>query len=166
MGERVFLSGFMAVGKSAVGRALAERLDLPFRDLDEMVETRSGRSIGEIFAADGEAAFRRLESASLIEVCGLDAVVVALGGGTVTREENRRLLRRSGRVVWLNAARSTILARLESGAADRPLFRDRQQATELLAARRDDYADCDLEIRPHRGENPAEIAGRIARRLG
>lgn len=161
----MFLSGFMAAGKTAVGGALADRLGLPFRDLDTVVETMSGRSIREIFAEDGEATFRRLEHAALVEICGLEAVVVALGGGTVTRSRNRRLLRRAGRVVWLNTPRSTILDRLEGGGAERPLFRGRQQATRLLAKRRVHYADCDLEIRPRPGEAASEIADRIVRRL-
>jgi len=163
--ERLFLSGFMAAGKSAVGRQLAAQLGLPFRDLDEMVEEGANRRVAEIFATDGEQAFRRLEHAALLEACRLEAVVVALGGGTVTRADNRVLLSDHGRVVWLNTPRSTILARLERGGGLRPLYRDREQAMTLLEGRLEQYGACDLEIRPRHDEAPAEIARRIARRL-
>lgn len=163
--DRVFLSGFMAAGKTAVGRALAEELGWEFRDLDEMIEASAGRRVTEIFAADGEEGFRRLEHAALVATCGLARVVVALGGGTVTRADNRHLLRESGLIVWLDTPRSTILARLESGGGIRPLYRDREQAVALLETRLEDYRDCHLQIRPQSGEGPAEIARRIARSL-
>jgi len=165
MTERVFLSGFMAAGKTAVGLELANLLGFEFVDLDALIETRSGRQIDEVFASEGEEAFRQLEREALVDASRLAAVVVSLGGGTVTRAENRHLARQCGQVVWLNTPRSTILTRLESGGALRPLYRDREQATELLDARVEFYRDCDFEIRPEAGETPAEIARRIARSL-
>jgi shikimate kinase len=162
---RVFLSGFMAAGKSAVGRELAKLLGARFVDLDGQIEKAADRTIAELFASSGEAAFRRLESEALAAVCRLDGVVVALGGGAVVRQANRDLIRGSGTLVWLNTPRSTILARLEEAESMRPLYRDAEQAERLLESRLEHYADCDLEIRPRSGETAAQVAARVAREL-
>ena len=77
----LFLIGFSYTGKSSAGRLAAERLGMPFVDLDERIERRAGRPIPEIFEADGEPAFRALERAALAEVCAEGAAVVATGGG-------------------------------------------------------------------------------------
>lgn len=161
----VYLSGFMAAGKTVVGRELAARLDCPFVDLDEAVERRAGRSIPEIFEAEGESGFRRLESRELRRVLASEEVVVALGGGTVLDPDNRALLRRRGTLVWLDTPRSTILARL-AASSGRPLARDAQQVARLHAERRSVYRDCDLTIRPRSGETAPEIAQRLFERLG
>lgn len=159
---RVFLSGFMASGKSAVGRELAQRMEVPFHDLDELVVAKVGMSVGEIFAAQGEDGFRQREVEALTEIVALESAVVALGGGTVVSEINRRILRKAGCLVWLNTPRSTILARLADAAGDRPLFESPVQVARLFEARLDQYRDCDLELRPQPGETAAEIASRIA----
>jgi shikimate kinase len=161
---RIFLSGFMASGKSAVGRELARRLKVGFHDLDEVVEARAGLSVGRIFAAHGEAGFRERERQALTEIIAIESGVVALGGGTVVSESNRRMLRQAGCLVWLNTPRSTILTRLAAAAGDRPLFENPEQAVRLLEARLDQYRDCDLEIRPLPQETAAAVASRIAAR--
>jgi shikimate kinase len=164
--DRIFLSGFMAAGKTAVGRELARLLGARFIDLDERIEETSGRTIEQLFAADGEGAFRRLETDTLQAVCRLDGVVVALGGGTVVRRQNRDLIRSRGTLVWLNTPRSTILDRLESGESMRPLYQDAAQVERLLESRLEQYRDCDLEIRPLPGESAEQVALRLARELG
>ena len=161
---RVFLSGFMASGKSVVGCQLAAILNLPFHDLDEVVAGAAGMSITEIFAADGEAGFRKREAAAVLELAGVPSAVVALGGGTVVSGANRRILRRAGCLVWLNTPRSTILARLADAAGDRPLLKNPEQAARLFEERFESYRDCDLELRPQPEETAAEIASRIAAR--
>lgn len=88
----LFLLGYRGSGKTTIGRLLADRLWQTFIDTDEMIVRRAGRSIAEIFAASGEAAFRDLESDILREVLLLEDHVISLGGGAVLREENRRAL--------------------------------------------------------------------------
>src|SRR5688500_12588274 len=113
--ERVLLIGMMGAGKTTVGRALAERLGWPYLDSDEQVERNTGRTVPEIFEADGEAAFRAEEKRALAEATtSTGPVVVSVAGGAVLDPENRRRLREGGRVVWLRASVSTLAARVGS----------------------------------------------------
>ncbi|HEX6865152.1 MAG TPA: shikimate kinase, partial [Thermoanaerobaculia bacterium] len=93
---RVYLTGFMGSGKTAAGRKLAERLGVPFVDLDSEVERRAGMTVREIFERHGEPAFRGLEQEALQATGELPDVVVATGGGTVTFEANARWIRANG----------------------------------------------------------------------
>jgi shikimate kinase len=117
----LILTGFMGSGKSSVGRLLAVRLGCPFVDLDAEIVAAAGSSINEIFARDGEAAFRNLESACLERVLAGGAAVIATGGGAVVADENRRSMRKRGIVVNLVVSLPQVLHRLH-GAVDRPLF--------------------------------------------
>lgn len=163
---RIFLTGFMGSGKSAVGRLLAARLDVPFVDLDCEVEAAAGMSVPEIFAEGGEAAFRRLESRALRETHTHAAAVVATGGGVVTREANLRWMARHGITVWLQPELATILGRIgERGGGGRPLFRDAEQARRLYVSRLPAYRRADLEIKVAADEVPEATAARIARAL-
>ena len=123
----IFLYGAPASGKSTLGRRLAERLDARFSDLDDEIVSRAGRPIPEIFASDGEPAFRDLESKALAEVCGGGQasgrpLVVSLGGGTLLRDANRALAESSGSVFCLDAPDDAELARrIGSAAGSRPL---------------------------------------------
>jgi shikimate kinase len=109
---RILLSGFMGAGKTTVGQLLADRIGVPFRDLDAMVEARAGRSVRELFAAAGESEFRRLEREALVTACELDPAVIALGGGTLSAPGGAELARRSGLVVWLHPPFATIARRI------------------------------------------------------
>lgn len=171
---RVFLTGFMGTGKSSVGRALASRLGVPFVDLDTEVERAAGRSIREIFATSGEEEFRRLEQRTLerlladADTAAADAagLVLATGGGTVTRESNRRLLRSTGTVVWLCLPFAVIAERVRGpGRDERPLFRSEEEARRLYESRLPVYRRCDLRVDVGPGEAPEEVAARIASRL-
>lgn len=142
-GGHVYLSGFMAVGKSTVGPRLAERLDLPFVDVDHCIESAAGQPVPAIFAAEGEAGFRAREAAVLAALASQRAAVVALGGGAVIAPANRQLLRATGVVLTLTARPDTLGARLR-GDAERPLAQDDWRA--LLAARASAYADADAQI--------------------
>ena len=110
----------MGSGKSAVGRALAERLSLAFVDTDTRVEENAGRTVVEIFARDGEPAFRRLEAEAIESQAGRPAVV-ALGGGAMAQPGAPKRLRASGRVVWLRARPETLAQRV-GDAGERPLL--------------------------------------------
>lgn len=164
---RIYLTGFMGSGKSAVGRRLAERLGLPFVDLDEEIEKRAGLRVREIFEWHGESEFRRLEQETLRATGELEDVVVATGGGTVTFEANARWIRENGLSVWLNPAFATIVGRIGGlGKKDRPLFRDEVQALALYRERLPAYrqADVTVDVRPE--EHPQEVAARVALLLG
>ena len=119
--SHVFLVGFMGSGKSTVGRIVAERLDLPFVDLDGAIERRAGMSVSDIFATHGEPGFRDLEHDELALLGDAARSVVACGGGVVIEDRDRILLRRLGTVVYLRVTADEALARI--GSTDgRPLL--------------------------------------------
>jgi shikimate kinase len=114
----LYLIGYRGTGKSTVGRRLAERLAMPFVDLDDAIEQSAGMSIRSIFETQGEAGFRGLESTCLYDVSDRDRPhVVSLGGGAILREANRQQLRTSGRTVWLTADEATIVDRIANDPA-------------------------------------------------
>lgn len=121
---RVFLVGYMAAGKSCVGRALARLESRPFVDTDALVSALARRSIGRIIAAEGEEGFRRKEARALARAARVPGAVVAVGGGAVLKPENRALMRKHGTVVWLQASYATAKKRAaaDGGAAKRPLL--------------------------------------------
>lgn len=163
---RVFLTGFMGAGKSAVGARLAARLDLEFVDLDAEIESAAGCSIAELFARDGEAGFRRLERSALERVARRENVVVATGGGTVAAADNRELIASAGAGFWLDVELSTLLDRLASAPpGERPLYRDRRQAAELYESRLDGYRASGSRVPVTAAEDAEEVAARIAARL-
>ena len=116
---RLVLTGFMATGKTEVGRLLACRLGRPFVDTDGLVETAARCSVAQIFAGDGEAYFRRLERDAVEEACAVPDAVIATGGGTLLDPDNRRRLVGAGPVVCLTASANSreIEALYEAGAA-------------------------------------------------
>ena len=152
----VALTGFMAAGKSTVGRALASLLRWSFVDLDYEVESRAGMAIHEIFARNSEAAFRRLECECLRAVLsGVNApTVIALGGGTFILPENAAALRRRGaRVVFLQTDLDELIERCRN-AADRPqnarpLARDEAAFCALYQQRLPHYREAELTVETH-----------------
>lgn len=118
------LVGMMASGKTSVGRRVATRLGREFLDSDEQVESRTGRTVREIFESDGEPVFRALETEALAAALDRpEPAVVAAAGGVVLSAENRRLLQQAGLVVWLHAD-PAILAGRVGGSDHRPLLAD------------------------------------------
>jgi thiamine-phosphate pyrophosphorylase len=134
---RIYLVGFMGSGKTAVGRRVAERLQIPFVDLDAEIERTSGLTVRALFEASGEEEFRRRETVFLQGTEALPYAVVATGGGSFVRPENRELLRKLGTTVFLDPPFATIRERL-ADKTDRPLFRTSQQA-ELLFREREPF---------------------------
>lgn len=129
----LWLVGMMGAGKTTVGRLVAERLGRPFVDLDDEVAAQAGRSLPEIFAAEGESGFRVRETRALQEVAGRE-VVAACGGGVVIAPENVARLRSSGLVLWLDAGPAELVRRVGTGAG-RPLL-ERPGDLDRLAAER------------------------------
>jgi len=163
---KIFLSGFMGAGKTSTGRALAIRLGLPFADLDEEIEKRTGLSVRELFERFGEPEFRRLERAVLDELVKRPDLVVALGGGTLIDRDARAGVGAHGVVVWLHPPFAEIVRRIGAlGKNDRPLFRDEAQALELYRQRLPSYQLADLRLDVAAGESCDEVAARLALRL-
>ena len=117
-----FLYGPPGSGKTTIGKKLAERLDLPFTDLDEVIENQSGMHIPEIFSQEGESGFRERERQALSDVLNNGQGVIALGGGTLLNDENRSHVERNGPVVCLRAPFETLFSRLQAAQTVRPLL--------------------------------------------
>lgn len=119
---KVFLIGMMGAGKSTIGSALALRLGWAWFDSDAQVESNTGKTVVEIFAEQGEQAFRKQESAALEQGANYsDPAVVSVAGGAVLDPQNRKLLSDSGLVIWLRATPETIIKRVGTGTG-RPLL--------------------------------------------
>ena len=152
--ENTILIGMPGSGKSRVGRELAKRLGRPFFDADQEIIRAAALPIPEIFRREGEAGFRKRETAVLSELGKKTGVVIATGGGCVTRQENYPLLHQNGKIVWLRRALEKLP---ETG---RPLSQ-KHGAQELYAQRKDLYAafaDCTVD-------NDADIAGAVEKIL-
>lgn len=129
----IFLLGFMCSGKTTLGRALAQRLSVPFTDLDVAIEERSGLTISEIFRTCGESGFRRIEQDTLQEVISENPDgIVALGGGTACQAGAMELLNDSGLTVWLRPNTNRLLRRLIEGKASRPLLQSIDSDEKML----------------------------------
>ncbi len=165
---KLFLTGFMGAGKSAVGSQLAKKLGVEFVDLDAAVEGEANMSVAGLFEARGEEHFRQLEHEVL---CVLSAdpreLVIATGGGTPTFARNVELMRTHGTAVWLDPPFDSILARLDDkGRRQRPLFLSSTQARELFRVRRSAYATADVHVRPGGDEAPEETVLKILAAVG
>lgn len=162
--SNLFLIGPMGAGKSTIGRRLSAHFDLPFLDLDEEIEARTGASVSLIFELEGEAGFRKRESSLLAELAAHDGLVLSTGGGTVLEPANRELLRTRGFVLWLRASVAQQMRRLERDRK-RPLLAgpDRRPKLEALAAERDPlYAEvADLDVLGS-DQNVGAVAQRLA----
>ena len=120
--KHIFLYGPPGAGKSSVGKALAERLRLPFIDLDLEIEKSAGKTIPQIMNEQGEPAFRDLETETLKRIANESPRVIALGGGALLREENRRYAEECGEVVFLETKIETLVERLRKEQDQRPLL--------------------------------------------
>lgn len=143
--KNIILIGFMGSGKTSLGLRLSYKLRMPVEDTDKLIEARQGRRISEIFASEGEEAFRGMETTLLEEISQRKfGRILSVGGGTPMREENREILKKCGTVIYLRAKPETIYERLK-GDTTRPLLQCEdplERIQELLAARSEAYESC------------------------
>lgn len=174
----IFLVGMMGSGKSTVGRVLAEALNYTFVDADDTVEQVAGKSIPEVFADEGEEAFRELETACLREISSYVRCVVATGGGAAVRDTNWANMR-VGVSVYLEGDAPLLAARAlaDGGSAARPMLKtddpevadEAKRLADLLATRRSRYELADVKVSiaagkgkdDSKGASPEEVARRI-----
>ena len=168
----IALIGYRGTGKTTVARLLALKLGWDWVDADVEVELRAGKSIAAIFSDEGEQAFRDLEAEVTAQLCQRISTVLALGGGVVLREDNRKMLEQCGAVVWLRAEAATIARRMagdETTSERRPNLTNhggRTEIDQLLAERTPIYRSCaTLEVDTDNRE-PAEIADDVASAIG
>ena len=166
----VILVGLPGAGKTTVGRLLAAALDRPFLDFDEELERRAGRSVAELFAAEGEPAFRDRETALSAELASGQAHVLAPGGGWMANVVAAATLRPAARIIYLRVTPDAALARMGAGRAARPLLAGsdpRAALDELLRRREVLYAMADhvLDTEALSAAEAAETLVEIAREL-
>ena len=163
----VFLVGMMGAGKSTVGKALARRLGREFIDCDREIVERTGVPIATIFEIEGEAGFRRRESAVLAEFATRRGAVVATGGGAVLAQDNRRLMREHGTVVYLHAALDHLHERTRHDNSRPLLARGDRRAmlAALLEARDPLYRETAHLVMESGTPSAGSLAGRIAQAL-
>jgi shikimate kinase len=159
----VYLVGMPGSGKSVVGVELAGRLGVPFVDLDAEIERESGRSVPDIFSADGETAFRAMEAATLVKASARDPSVVACGGGIVLEPANRVTLRATGTCVFLDVPIEQLRERIRPNE-DRPLVRREGDLERLLAEREPLYREFAAHVVEGSGP-PGEVASAIVEEL-
>lgn len=142
--QNIYLIGLMGVGKTTIGKQLAKALQWPFYDSDKVIEDCMGVDIPTIFSYEGEEGFRAREQAVIQQLTAMSGIVMATGGGTILRPENREALKSTGFVVYLHCAIDKILYRTRHDT-QRPLLRTdnpRERLQTLLAQREPLYLEC------------------------
>lgn len=164
--SRIILTGFSGTGKSSVAALVAERLGWRAVDTDDLIEETAGRAVADIFAREGEAAFRDLESEALREACAGNELVVSTGGGILQRPANRRVAASGGFVVCLEARPETVVQRLREAGADtseRPLLAGANplaRVRDLKSSRQALYALADFTVHTD-GLTPEAVAADV-----
>jgi shikimate kinase len=167
----IALIGYRGTGKTTVARLLAEQLDFSWVDADDEIEARADQSIADLFAESGEEVFRELEAVVVAALCEREKTIIAMGGGAILREGNRKNLSQCQAVVWLKASAEAIEKRISTDpttGARRPNLTNHGGRTEidvLLAQREPIYRACaTLEVDTE-DRAPTEIAADIAAQL-
>lgn len=147
-GRNIIFVGFMGTGKSLVARRLAKRLGRRFVDTDVCIEHEADMPIAQIFATEGEVAFRQRERQAIARACQEKEMVIATGGGAIVDRENAKTMKASGPVICLTARPEVILQRVQ-GDTTRPLLQEPnplEKIQQLLADRAEAYARADITI--------------------
>ncbi len=161
-GINLYLIGMMGAGKTTVGRLLARQLEYGFVDTDDLIEKAAKRTINQLFAEEGEATFRQLESDVLAQVCAFTKLTVSTGGGIIMRRENWSYLHH-GLIVWLDVPVEILYSRLTEDTT-RPLLQEadpKGKLRSLLEQRQPLYAQADLRITIGEEETPEQITTRV-----
>ncbi len=157
--KNIVLVGFMATGKTSVGKILAKKLSCPVIDVDHCIEEKEKRKISDIFAKDGEPFFRKLEKDTIREIAQGQGVIITTGGGAVMDPENMEALRKTGWIVALFAKPETIFQRARS-SHHRPLLKVEDMLAEinrLLTIRKPFYEKSDFQF-----DTDGRSAGQVA----
>jgi len=167
----IFLTGYRGTGKTTVASILGEQLGWSSLDSDATIQQRAEKTIAEIFASEGETAFRDWETSIITDLAAHDNLVIALGGGAILREQNRNVIASRGKTVWLRADADTIHQRV---SADKITVEQRPNLTtggglseirEVLAEREPIYRQCaDVSVDTE-GKTPSSVAEEIIRLL-
>lgn len=171
--ERIILTGFMASGKSSVGRMLGKRLGYTFVDLDDQIRIREGKSVRAVFGERGEKRFREVEREVLEEVLSMDRIVLSTGGGALVDPENMRRAKGAGLVIWLRVNAGTVLHRVRDPRT-RPLLCDangeplegealRHRIERLIAEREPAYGEAHLAVDANKSSR--RVARTLAKQL-
>ncbi|MFC1665071.1 shikimate kinase AroK [Pseudomonadota bacterium] len=167
MQQNIILVGPMGVGKTTIGRPLANKLDMEFVDSDREIEHRTGVTISIIFEIEGEDGFRKRESAMIDELTQRKNTVLATGGGAILDDFNRMLMRKRGVVVYLHASVDLQLSRTRTGK-NRPLLMNgdpRKTLEDLMAVREPLYRqEADIVVNTE-NRSPGAVAREIAERV-
>ncbi len=164
----IVMVGMMGAGKTAVGRLLAQRLDVPFLDSDDEIEAAATMTVTEVFARDGEAFFRARESEVLERLLGAGPAVISTGGGAFLAERNRAAISAVGVSVWLRADLDLLWQRVRRKST-RPLLQTddpKATLTRLYNARQDIYALADLAVDGHPSYSIDDMTKQVIRVLG
>lgn len=164
----IYLIGFMGTGKSTVSKLLAVKLNRKLIDTDDYIEDMESRKISDIFAENGEDAFRDMETDALRKIAETDNEVVSCGGGIVLRRENADIMRQSGRIVLLNASPETIFARVRFGN-DRPILNGHMNVdyiSQLMDKRMPSYEYAADETIDTNDKSVQEIVDEIIKKCG
>jgi shikimate kinase len=161
--QPIVITGFMGCGKSEVARALARRLDRPMADLDHTIAQQQGRTAAQLIVAEGEPAFRAIETETLRKLLkDGTAGVIALGGGAWITDATRKLIDEHGGLsVWLDTPFEICWQRIENSAEDRPLGRTRAQAEELYRLRQPVYRLAAIHVPVMAQESLERLVARI-----
>lgn len=165
-GLNVYLIGMMGSGKSTVGELLAEKLHYRFLDTDEMIEKISHKTINQIFAQEGEASFRKLESNILQEISAYIRTVIATGGGIILCQDNWSHLR-DGMVIWLDVPINLLVKRLADDHT-RPLLHQEDLTTKLTKLRQQReslYQQADIILSITDNDTPEDIVEKLLREI-
>lgn len=167
---RMILIGFMASGKTTVGKAIANKLGLKFIDMDREIEKEENCSIADIFKEHGEDYFRMAETNLLKNVICKEDVVISTGGGVVTKEENIDILKTQENVIFLDANVETLVRNVSSEVEKRPLLKEsfdvQKKISNMLSSRYDKYIRASKLIIDTNNKNVEEVVSQILVYIG
>ncbi len=167
MKNNIILLGMMGAGKSSIGKKLKEVLtNFTFIDVDDYIENKADMKISDIFAKYSEKYFRDLETETIKELCQNDNQIISLGGGSFEREENRNILAKTGKTIYLRAMAQTLFDRIKS-ETHRPLLKQGfgvEKVEEILSKRAINYEKASIIIDTD-GKTPYNIIDEIQKRI-